>query len=105
MLLPASRKYTEVSNIRKSEKAVQWPGVSQASYGRATPSSGTTSLMRSKGERRKDLHGSQSEHEGRSERASERGGAGKQAQRPKKRKGIISAGCLSDRPWNAANLC
>jgi hypothetical protein len=75
--------------------------VSQASYGHATPSSGTTSLKR-KGEKGEKIYtaAKASTREGASG-----AGRGGQAQKPKKRKGIISAGCLPDRPWNAANLC
>ncbi len=71
--------------------------VSQASYGHATPSSGTTSLKR-KGERRKDLHGSQREHEGGSERGGAgRGGAGKRKGQRRGKESSAQDAFLTDR--------
>lgn len=74
--------------------------VSQASYGHATPSWGDyiAEEKKEKGERIYTAARASTR-----ERASGAGRDG-QAQRPKT-KGIISAGCLPDRPWNAANLC
>ncbi|CAK9218228.1 unnamed protein product [Sphagnum jensenii] len=80
MLLPASRKYPQVSNVRKQEKAVQWRLSLRPATATQPRAAGTTSLKR---KRRKEKGFTRQPERARGSERAERGGAGRASAKAK----------------------